>query len=146
MEAAMPDTTTRPPVADFVFGAIANWVNWYRSHSGGRNDLARCSPDEVKAMAKDLGLSPRELRAIAAKGPRAAELLLKLLGALGIDAAKLDPAILRDMQRLCSACESKGRCERELAHGSAAAHFHEFCPNALTLDALIERQALPFQR
>ena len=47
-----------------------------------------------------------------------------------------EPLVMRDLQRLCTTCGDKGRCAHELADGTAAAHFHEFCPNAFTLDAL----------
>jgi hypothetical protein len=53
---------------------------------------------------------------------------------------------MRDMQRLCMSCDAKRHCEHELAQGSAAGHYREFCPNAFTLDALFEQQKeLPLQ-
>jgi len=47
------------------------------------------------------------------------------------------------LQRLCVVCSQKGRCEHELAKGTAAEHFHEFCPNAFTLDALFNQKERP---
>jgi hypothetical protein len=46
--------------------------------------------------------------------------------------------LLRDMQRVCTRCRSTRRCLHELADGTAAAHSHEFCPNAGTFDDLID--------
>jgi uncharacterized protein DUF6455 len=45
---------------------------------------------------------------------------------------------LRDAERVCSGCRNTGRCRRELDAGTAAAHCHEFCPNAATFDYLVE--------
>jgi hypothetical protein len=67
-----------------------------------------------------------------------------MLIALAVDPealAKSNPAVMRDLQRLCVACSQKGRCQHELAEGTAAEHFREFCPNAFTLDALFGRTA-----
>jgi len=142
------NTQPAPTTIDGVFGAIAGWVSKYRSHIGNNDVFRRCSADEVKQMAKDLGMSPAELRAIACKEPGAADLMQKMLGALGIapeTLMKRDPAVMRDLQRLCMSCSHKSRCQHELAVGEAAERFHEFCPNAYTLDALLERESLPFQ-
>lgn len=93
-------------------------------------------------IAHDLGASPAELRQFVRKGPGAAGLLQKMLIALNVDPAALSSkelGTMRDLQRLCTMCAEKKRCAHELADGTAAAHFHEFCPNAHTLDALLNQ-------
>ena len=132
---------THYPTVEFVLHAIAGWVNKYRQMDGPRDQLEHCSQEEVMQIAKDLGLSVSDLRGLAAKGPKAAETLQKMLLALSVDASKLaqaDPAVMRDLQRLCIVCGQKGRCQHELARGTAAKHFREFCPNAYTLDAVLK--------
>lgn len=127
------------PVLEMVLNSIADWVNNYRSTLGHDSSLSRCGRDEVMQIANDLGVSPGELRDLSNKGPGSADLVQKMLLALGIDAKALsqnDPLVMRDLQRLCTTCGDKGRCSHELADGTATAHFHEFCPNAFTLDAL----------
>jgi hypothetical protein len=97
-------------------------------------------------MAADLGLSSSELRDMAKRGPGASDELHMLLAALGIDlhrAADLELTTVRDMQRLCGQCVSKKQCARELAAGSAAESYHQFCPNALTVDALLVELSSP---
>jgi hypothetical protein len=149
MEGIMPDREVRQakhPTVDFVLDAIAGWVNKYRHVSGLQNEFGHCSPDDVRQIAKDLGVPAGELRALAAKGPGAADLLEKMLVALRVDPealAKSNPAVMRDLQRLCVACSQKGRCQHELAKGTAAEHFREFCPNAFTLDALFKQKEQP---
>jgi len=84
------------------------------------------------------------LREIASKGPGSADLLQKLLAALHVDPkeiAKANPGVMRDLQRLCVSCSDKTRCQHELAVGTAADHFHDYCPNAFTLDALFKQKA-----
>ncbi len=131
------------PTVEVVLGAIADWVNKYRNTVGHRNEFGQCGPDDVMQIAKDLGVSPQELREVAGKGPGAADLLKKMLVALKFDPkalAKTDPAVMRDLQRLCVACSHKNQCAHEHAKGTAAAHFHNFCPNAFTLDALFAQK------
>jgi hypothetical protein len=146
MEDAMRDHDVREagyPTVDFIVGAIADWVNRYRGKLQASRELGQCSPDEVRQTAKDLGLPESDLRALAAKGPGGAERLRKMLLALHVDPdalAKADPAVMRDLQRLCAACGNKRRCDHEFARGTAARNFHEFCPNAYTLDALFEQE------
>ena len=122
-----------------IFGAIANWVTRYRQAAGLRRELAKCGPEEVAAIARDIGLSTQELELIASKGPNAADELPKLLRALGVDPKKLlsdRNRTLRDLQRICITCGSKAQCRYELAAGTAATHYHDYCPNAVSIDEL----------
>jgi hypothetical protein len=92
-------------------------------------------------MASDMGITSNELTALARKGPHAADLLQKLLVALGVDAEGLahdDPMIMRDLQRLCTTCGHKRQCALDLEAGIAASNFRDYCPNSFTLDALIK--------
>jgi hypothetical protein len=45
--------------------------------------------------------------------------------------------MMRDMQRLCTACSQKRRCKRELAAGTAATNYPGFCPNAISLKTML---------
>ena len=126
-----------------IFAGIADWVGKYRQNFGSNNQLGLCTPDEVIRAARDLGLTPGELQETARKGPNAADLLLKMLVALHVDPKTLEtinPQVMQDLQRLCTICGAKNRCEHELADGAAGDHFQEFCPNAFTLDALLNRR------
>lgn len=129
------------PVVEMVIDAIADWVKGYRYATGLNNEFAHCGPDEVKAMARDLGMTPADLREMAAKGPGAADLLKRMLVALKVDPkvlGEMDQRVTRDLQRLCITCGNKRRCEHELAAGTATTNMHEFCPNALTLETLFK--------
>ncbi len=132
------------PTLDFVVNAIADWVNKYRALHGMHDELGQCSPDEVMRIAADMGVPASELRALAAKGSDSAKLLEKLLVSLDVDPTQLangNPAVMRDLQRLCVVCGQKDRCQHELREGTAADHYREYCPNAFTLDALFKQNA-----
>jgi hypothetical protein len=78
---------------------------------------------------------------MAKKGPRAADLMKKLLVALGIDADSLerdDPFTMRDLQRLCTTCTDKRQCQFDLTNGIISDNFRDHCSNAFTLDALLK--------
>jgi hypothetical protein len=95
-------------------------------------------------IAREFRLTAGELKELARKSPNAAELLLKMLVALHVDPKALgnsDPHVMQDLQRLCTTCGAKKRCEHELADGTAGDRFREFCPNAFTLDALLDRKS-----
>jgi len=147
----MPNRDTQQtsyPVVELVLNSIADWVSRYRDATGDAGDLARCSPEEVSQIARDLGVSSSELRELVSKGPHAADLVQKMLIALNVDPeviASSDPLVMRDLQRLCVNCTDKKRCKTELANGTTVEHYHEFCPNALTLDTLFIKENKPVQ-
>ena len=124
-----------------ILSAIAQWVARYREAFGIRNELANCSPQEVAGIARDLKVTPGELASLTKKGPGAADLLQRLLFALGVNPSELersDPAVMRDLQRLCITCGYKRQCELDLESGAIGDRFQDYCPNAFTLDALLK--------
>ena len=128
------------PVVETALKAIADWVTNYRNAIGSNSEFGTCGPDEVMRMAKDIGVTPSQLHELVSKGPGAADLLKRMLVALRVDPkvlADIDPLVMRELQWLCITCDNKKRCERELAQGTAAEHFSEFCPNAVSLDELL---------
>jgi len=133
-----------------VFGAIAEWVSNYRKACAARDELANCGADEVARIASDLGLQSNELATLTSKGPHSADLLLKMLGALGVDPTKLanaEPAVMHDLQRVCVTCARKQECMHEFDCETAGTNFRNFCPNAYTLDALFgERVAGKYRK
>ena len=62
-----------------------------------------------------------------------------MMAALGLDAhaiARVEPLVIRDLERTCAQCEQKKQCDRDLAAGTAAQHYEEYCVNAPTIAAL----------
>ncbi len=84
-------------------------------------------------------MSVSDLLTIALQGPEGAKELYEMLTALGIDPGALDrfrPAIMRDLQQRCCLCGNKAECRDQVAAGSAAEAFRDYCANASTLEAL----------
>lgn len=104
-------------------------------------EVESCATHDVERMAQDIGVDALTLRALAARGPHAADLLPERLAGLGLDANRIghrEPAVLRDLERVCAFCTHKGRCARDIGSGEVP----EYCPNADTLVALLaERDA-----
>jgi hypothetical protein len=76
---------------------------------------------------------------MAELGPDAAQQLLDRMAVLHLDAdalTKREPATMRDMQRLCSSCASKKRCQLDLMLIPNDPAWQHYCPNAGTLDAV----------
>jgi hypothetical protein len=72
-------------------------------------------------VAQDLGISVADLRVPTSRDKTAADLLDRRLEALRLDPTSIDPALMRDLQRCCSSCESKQLCAHELEDQPKAA-------------------------
>ena len=124
----MPDThKSRSPLQAF-------W-RWLHSQSS----FCTCSDDDVERMAHDLGISNIELRQLAGKGPHSADLLLERMAALDLDGGEIvrrEPATFRDLQRVCTMCNCRRRCARDLEGDPLDSGWQRYCPNATTLKAL----------
>ena len=84
-------------------------------------------------------MPPAELATLAGKWPDSTELLSARILANGLDAAEVregQPAALRDLQRVCTQCAVRGRCEHDLDQDPGDPAWREYCPNLETLDAL----------
>ena len=122
--------------------AIADWVSNYHKAIGLDEEFR---PSDVMRMAKEIGVTPSQLHELTT-GPIDAKLLKSMLVALHVDPkvlADMDPLIMRELKWLCITCGNKKRCEHELAKGTAAEHFREFCPNAVSLDELLNQKGQP---
>jgi hypothetical protein len=110
---------------------------WFKGDS--ESDFGCCSEAEIERMARDVRMSVSELRALAKKGPEAADLLLRRMAALDLDpkeVALLEPAAFRDMQRVCTMCKSHRRCAWDFARRAPVSTWERYCPNTSTLEAL----------
>jgi hypothetical protein len=129
-------------------GFVRRLAQWWRSRNGGRRtmaDLDYCGPAEAERIARDVGVSGADLSILAGKWPDAADLLYWRMNEIKLDrmeVTRADPQVMRDLQRVCTVCGSKRRCEHELAKNPSDPAWQKYCPNATTLSALaIERAA-----
>ena len=124
-----------------VEALIETFGDWLK-HRRELSEVRQLNTGDFDRIANDMGVSPGELDALIRRGPHAADQLPKMLEALGIDEADLarvEPLVLRDMERVCSLCGHKRQCDRDLAAGTSAAHYEGYCPNAPTIDSLDQR-------
>jgi len=121
--------------------SVKNWVGDYLRRRAAAYELS--DEAEVERMAHDLGMSTWELRVLAAKGPQAAELLDTRMAELGLgqpDLEAVGPETTRDLQRSCALCKDHQRCREDLdTHDTSDAWTH-YCPNALTLQAMVAQR------
>ena len=109
-------------------------------------ELAACPPGELQRIARDVGLSDGELRAIAEARRGPGELLPLRLELLGLDPGfvrSAQTATSRDMERTCAICKVWRLCARDLAAGDAQAGMGTYCLNSEAIDALTVERARP---
>jgi transcriptional regulator with XRE-family HTH domain len=119
---------------------IGTFSDWLR-HRRELNELRRLDRVDFDRIACDLRVSPDDLEQLVRNGPHAADELPRLLAALGIEEAALahtQPFLLRDMERVCAMCDNKRQCDRDLAEGTSAEHYRNYCANAPTIERIGE--------
>jgi hypothetical protein len=112
---------------------------WYRGLTRSQSTLAECGAEGLERMAHDIGVSSAELYKLASRGPESADLLCRRMEVLDLDQdelARVERATFQDLQRVCSMCDCKKRCARDLARDPADPVWKDYCPNAQTLTAL----------
>ncbi|MGQ0682487.1 DUF6455 family protein [Bradyrhizobium sp.] len=125
------------PTVEFVIGKFVDWLKHRRELS----EIRRMNRADFDTIAQDLRVSPDDLQRLVEAGPHSADEMPKMLEALGIDLedlARTKPLLVRDMERVCGLCRDKAQCHSDLAAGTAAEHYKEYCPNAPTIEALGE--------
>jgi len=128
-------TESTYPVVDYLIDTFGNWLKHRRELS----EIRQMDRTDFDRIAGDLRISTGDLDRLVHQGPHAADELPQLLKALGIDKERLaqtEPMLLRDMERVCSLCDQKRQCDRDLAAGTSAEHFEEYCLNAPTIEGL----------
>jgi hypothetical protein len=126
---------SRSPITAF----LAWCTSWAKGSS--EHEMQCCGEIEIERMARDVRMSASELRAIMKLGPEAADLLQQRMAALDLDpkeVARLEPETLRDLQRVCTLCQSHRRCARDFARKAKIETWNDYCPNTGTLMALSE--------
>ena len=127
------------PRVEMLIDTFADWLK----HRRDLSEIRQMDTAEFHRIASDLRVSPGELDTLVRRGPHAADelpLLLKSLGIEASDLARTEPLVLRDMERVCSLCNHKRECDRELHAGTSAEHYQGYCLNAATIDSLAEHK------
>jgi transcriptional regulator with XRE-family HTH domain len=123
------------PVVEMMIDTFGDWLK----HRRELREMQEMDAANFSQIAGELRMSTTDLEDLVRRGPHAADELPKMLAALGIkldDLARTEPHVLRDMERVCSLCSHKRQCDHDLAAGTAAKHYEEYCGNADTIDGL----------
>jgi hypothetical protein len=124
----------------FVSKAIDLFGDWLKQRQQSRGLTGyEVDPVELDRIAREFGMTPANLHMLVRQGPNSADELQKMLRSLGIDQEAIwwaEPALLRDMERVCPFCEHKRQCCHELEAGTAPANYEEYCANADSIDVL----------
>jgi hypothetical protein len=111
---------------------IRRLARWWRERSGRR-------------IARDVGVGGAEFRVRAGKWPDTSDLLSQRMKEINVDVAataRIEPQVLRDLQRVCTLCASKRKCRHDLAGNPADPAWREYCPNATTLTVLAAERGI----
>jgi len=128
-----------------VEALISTFADWLK-HRRELNEMRRLDRAEFDRIASDLRVSPDELDELVRHGSHAADELPQLLKVLGVDEGDLasaQPLLLRDMERVCALCARKRECDHDLATGTIAEHYKDYCLNAPTIEQLDKVKANP---
>lgn len=118
---------------------IADWWHDWRHSTARSADLDDCADFEVDRMARDVGLTTSELQRLVHRGSHSADLLHCRMAVLDLDPREVDEvdrATFLDLTRVCTNCDCKGRCKRDLARRPDDAVWEDYCPNVATLKML----------
>ena len=136
----MTAPTTPYPRVERLISTFADWLK----HRRELDEMRRLDRTEFDRIASDLRVSSDDLDELVRQGPHAADELPQLLQVLGIDEGDLassQPLLLRDMERVCALCVHKRQCDHDLAVGTSADRYGDYCLNAPTIEQL--EQAKP---
>ena len=104
------------PIVEFWIDKFADWIK----HRRDLSEIRRMNRTDFDLIARDLRVSADDLERLVQAGEHSADEMPKMLKALGIDVADLmrvEPLMVRDMQRVCGLCQDKAHCHGELADG-----------------------------
>src|SRR5262249_36226433 len=85
---------------------------------------------EMERIARDVGVSGADLSILGGKWPDAADPLYWRMNEIKLDRKEIthaDPQVMRDLQRVCTVCASKRRCEHELANNPSDPAWKKYC-------------------
>jgi hypothetical protein len=126
--------------ADTILQRIAQEWRAFVRRQTQPNEFDGCDSHEIERIAHDLGLSAAELRAIAARDENADLLLRRRMADLRLDPHAVDPAVMRDLERVCAGCQAEVQCEHDLDTEPQRASWPSYCPNSATLQALTDKK------
>lgn len=99
---------------------------------------------ETSRVATDVGLSVSDLESVNRTGGN--DPMSCRMASLGLNEAETvqrDPAVVRDLQRVCALCDDKAQCRHELNVRPDDTSWQTYCPNMQTFNALLAERGTP---
>jgi hypothetical protein len=127
-----------------IAGALRSW--W--SDRRAENEYHALPDAERSAISRDLRVPEDVLERIVEHGGTPLE-LPRMLEALDLDPAavkRAHPGVMRDLEVTCAGCGEQAHCHRDLDSGTAPDLYDAYCPNAVTIDALLQENAAGARR
>lgn len=107
------------------------------------SELDRLGAEELRCLARDVGLEPGDLTRLVQQESDASRLLYARLESLGLTMGEIEArgvGMARDMERTCGLCADRALCEHDLAERPDSPAWRRICPNNWTFDEM-ERMA-----
>jgi hypothetical protein len=123
-----------------MLDALARKWRVWQHRRAAMAELEHCGSTERRRIASDIGMNEGELCVLAGRWPDTLDLLRHRMDQLKLnpaDGVQIEPEVMRDLQRTCGLCMSKRRCAHDFAKHAADPVWQEYCPNAMTLSALL---------
>ena len=124
-----------------VLDAIAHWVKRYREAIGLRNEMANCTPEQVAVIARDMGLSPwgividnRQRTTRCRRTAKATPCTRRRSAEACIRKSWHDARLAANLRHL----RPQGSVPARSRRGTAASHYRDYCPNAISLGTLFQ--------
>jgi len=103
------------------------------------DEFDHCSLYAMERMAPEFGMTGQNLNVLVERGTEAADLLRHRMAVRGIAMSAVERfghGLLRDAEEICSRCEEKAACGRDLDNRPLEPGWWHYCPNAITFDAM----------
>lgn len=120
-------------------GLLARVFSWIVTHHVREGESVVLTHGDLRTLSSDLGVTQEALLAAFPDGDDERALMDQMIRAHGLPPAvirAMPAALLRDLQTTCAQCDSKGRCQRDLKAGTAAANSAAYCGNAEAFEAI----------
>ena len=125
---------------------ISEWWRACSSNAVAVSEFMCHAEGEVERLAKEMGLSSAELQQLSRLDPDAAALVIHRMAALGVDQKEVShavPKILQELKSICTMCENRKLCARDLELHPTDKVWEDYCPNAVTLKVLMSMRGVP---
>jgi hypothetical protein len=122
-----------------IAGALRSW--W--SDRRAENEYHALPDAERSAIYRDLRVPEDVLDRVVEHGGTPLE-LPRMLEALNLDpdaVKRKHSGVMRDLEVTCAGCGEQAHCHRDLDSGAAAEFYDAYCPNAVTMEALLQEKA-----